>query len=360
MWKASGETDPFANAGFGPRLLIADFPVLWGKFFDAMEDAVVLANSERVYVKCNRAAARLLGAPIDRIVGRRVDDFIPADLLPELDGHWMAFLDAGSNRGEFTIVRPDGTCRTVDYAATAHVGPGIHISVMRDITERKEAERQAADNRAVEQARLKAAADTLLAELSHRVKNTLAVVQAIAHQTLRRGNSLDDFEVAFGGRLQALAIGHELLIRGNWEAVDLRLLIERSIAAVRPASADGAVEIRGPDIALSPKASITLALVVHELATNAARHGALSTAAGRVTIDWDRLASPAAGGGTRLHLRWVEQGGPPIADAPAAGLGITLIRRAIGFDLDGTAAVSFHDEGLFAELSIPLIDLPRI
>ena len=181
------------------------------------------------------------------------------------------------------------------------------IVTLTDITSRKHAEELQS---------------LMVAELNHRVKNTLAVVQAIADQTARRSSSLAIFREAFGGRLQALSMAHGLLTETRWSGVELTVLLRECLAPYRDR-----LRLQGPPILLPSQTIVPMSLIVHELMTNAAKYGALSTS-GHVEIDWeidDQM----------VLLTWVERGGPPVKDKKKAGFGSTLIERVAIHDLEG-------------------------
>jgi two-component sensor histidine kinase len=191
-----------------------------------------------------------------------------------------------------------------------------------------------AERRLVEHQRL------LMAELSHRVKNMLAVVQGIASSTLRRSCSLDDFGLAFEGRLQALSTAHTQLLRTDWRGAQLRGLLD---AVLAPHAAGDRLAISGSDVALDARQGVALALVLHELATNAARHGALAAPAGRIAIAWDTQAGTD---GPRLHLRWAETGLPGRPVIGRNGLGMRLITRSVEVDLGGQIDLQMGENDL--------------
>jgi two-component system, chemotaxis family, CheB/CheR fusion protein len=184
----------------------------------------------------------------------------------------------------------------------------------------------------------------LAAELSHRVKNSLAVVSSIAERTLPDGEAKHDLI----GRFHALGQTHDLLSRGGWTEAPLRELVMRELA---PHLADDGsnARVNGPPIMLKPQAALLLALVMHELTTNAAKYGALSTPGGRVDVAW-----AITGGSPRhLELTWTEQGGAEIGDLPKRGFGTELIERGIRFELEGEAELGVVDGGLHCRIVIP-------
>jgi two-component system CheB/CheR fusion protein len=188
----------------------------------------------------------------------------------------------------------------------------------------------------------------LVSELSHRVKNTLATVQSIAAQTIRHAASLESFYRDFSGRLQALAGAHALLTARNWQSLDLQYVVREPLRAY--AEAGERVRLQGPEIELKPGAALALSLALHELATNAAKHGALSTPEGAIAIDWDL-------DGTRDHrllrLVWSEHDGPKAAAPANHGFGLGLIERITSYELDGEVKYDFAPEGFTCELRLP-------
>ena len=206
---------------------------------------------------------------------------------------------------------------------------GNHV----DITERKQAE---------EARRL------LNAELDHRVKNALATVSAVVSRTREASLSADDFIAALEGRLRSMATAHELLSARQWQGLWLTELIRRELA---PYSTRDNTEIDGPGILLKPEAGQALAMVLHELATNAAKYGALSTKEGRVSIRWDRQLNGQPR--SRLVLEWQEIGGPPIVAPGASSYGTSTIRDLIPYELGGTVNLVFAPEGARCRLELP-------
>jgi two-component sensor histidine kinase len=207
------------------------------------------------------------------------------------------------------------------------------LLAIEDVTERQRAEHER---------------EMLVAELNHRVKNLFAVVRALVTQG-NGARSAEDYRLVLLGRMDALARTHDLLFESHWRGAELRSLA----AALQPfggARAE-AIEIDGAPVALSARQALSLSLVLHELATNAAKYGALSVPHGRVRLSWE--VEPADRG-RRVRLRWQEHGGPPVTAPEAAGFGTQLIRRAFGYELDGTADLTFESEGLRLEATFPL------
>jgi two-component sensor histidine kinase/PAS domain-containing protein len=207
------------------------------------------------------------------------------------------------------------------------------VGASRDITEQKDAERQQA---------------LLMDELSHRVKNNLAVVQAMASQTLRHATDPSMFAGAFMDRLSALASAHNLLTQSVWTGAELRRLAEVVLSPFVERLGNRELGIEGPDVSVSPSTAVTLALVLHELATNASKYGALSTAEGRIELSWtlqqETARQPVA------QLQWREFGGPPVKAPTRKGFGSRLIQSSAA-QLEGAARLDYRPDGLQAVLT---------
>ncbi|MET4202075.1 two-component sensor histidine kinase [Bradyrhizobium sp. LA8.1] len=180
----------------------------------------------------------------------------------------------------------------------------------------------------------------LIEELNHRVKNTLALMQAIAVQTFR--SSSRDERTKFEGRLGALAEAHNLLSQEKWAGSELRDVIARVLQPFL-LSNPGRIRMAGPTVPLSPRLAVVLSMIVHEIATNAAKYGALSNETGRVTLDWEVIADTPK---PRLRLIWSEIGGPPVTEPVQRGFGSRLIERSARDQLGGEATVDFLPRGV--------------
>jgi two-component system, chemotaxis family, CheB/CheR fusion protein len=192
--------------------------------------------------------------------------------------------------------------------------------------------------------------DTPISEMSHRVKNVLAAVQSIASQTLRQTRSLEGFKAAFNGRLHALASAHDLLVDEGWAGSDIRQLVLRTL---EPYHADERITVNGPRLNLRAQAGVALIMILHELATNAAKYGALSTSHGTLDVNWER---EDGNGRPQIRLRWIEAGGPPVKTPSRRGFGSELIRRSTTHELHGQATLDYREEGLRGELTFPWDD----
>jgi PAS domain S-box-containing protein len=186
----------------------------------------------------------------------------------------------------------------------------------------------------------------LLLELNHRVKNTLAMIQALARQTLRPGGDPEQAFAAFTGRLRTLTETHSLLSDGDWAGIGLLQLIAIQVQPL-VAAGTGQLELQGPDVLLAPDQALGLGLVLNELASNATRYGALSVPGGKVSIEWST-------DGRRLDLSWIERGGPQVVTVGRKGVGSVLIERSLDKLLTSTVSLTLGKDGAEARISLPL------
>jgi two-component sensor histidine kinase len=221
--------------------------------------------------------------------------------------------------------------------------------VVFDITERQEAFAQVADSERRQR--------LLIDELNHRVKNTLAAVQSISRQSAKRAGSIDDFRELFEARLIALSQTHNALTRSSWERARLEELLQQQLGPYPKEQ----VELNGPDVNLAPREALALGMVFHELATNAAKYGALSVPGGCVRLNWKVVSGGAR---AQLLLDWVETGGPAVEAPSRRGFGLRMVQGAVLGELGGAADLRFEPAGFHAALSIPLdfgqADEPRL
>jgi PAS domain S-box-containing protein len=189
----------------------------------------------------------------------------------------------------------------------------------------------------------------LVNELNHRVKNTLAIVQSIAMQTLRSDGVDAASRRAFESRLAALAAAHDLLTTENWESAPLRQVIEKAgLGCGAPADR---FRLTGPEVRVQPRTAVSIAMAVHELCTNAVKYGALSNEEGKVVVDWKVMQ---VAGSSRLHFQWREEGGPRVAAPSSRGFGTRMIERALAAELGGSARIEFPPQGICCTVEAPL------
>ncbi len=191
----------------------------------------------------------------------------------------------------------------------------------------------------------------LLAELDHRVKNTIANIQALVVQTSRSANTLTGFVEGLDGRIQSMAKAHSLLSQSRWEGVSIDKLLREELNPY--SNGHFAVSLSGNDVLLTPKSALSLSLAIHELATNAAKYGALREPKGRVGVHWRRTED----GG--IALSWHEAGGPPVTPPTRLGFGSTLIERALSMETGGTADIQYLPAGVTCEIYLPLSSISQ-
>ena len=202
--------------------------------------------------------------------------------------------------------------------------------IARDTTERKRSEAQIVN---------------LAREAEHRTKNILATVQATVR--LSHSSTADDLKKLIEGRINALAKVHTLFVESRWAGAELHTLVTQELLPYR-GEREGRVRINGPAVMLEPNTAQAIAISLHELATNAAKYGSLSTADGDVEIVW----SPTADG--RLSLRWTESGGPPVKRPTHRGFGTRIMEKIIGGQLGGKVCFDWRDQGLTCQIAMPL------
>ncbi|MGX9981591.1 HWE histidine kinase domain-containing protein [Methylobacterium fujisawaense] len=260
-----------------------------------------------------------------------VDQAVKAAVDPAGDGTYdIAYRTVGLEDGLDRWVAAKGQVFFAEGRAVRFIG------TVRDISEIKRTE---------EHQRL------LTGELQHRIKNTLAMVQAIANQTLRGATDIDEAREAFVGRLISLGRAHDILTQASWTAAPITEVIEGALCVHRQASVPR-IRISGPNVLLAAKPALSLALALHELATNAAKYGALLNADGFVDLRWRVVQK---GGQPRFCLTWSEQGGPPILSQPSRrGFGSRLIERSFSSEVGGEVKLTYASTGLICRLEAPL------
>jgi two-component sensor histidine kinase len=211
---------------------------------------------------------------------------------------------------------------------------------MLDITDRREAEERQ---------------HLILKELNHRVKNNLAVVQAIVSQTIRMSKPADAFE-RIQARLMAVSRTHDFLNRSNWGGVSLMDLLRGELEAFSAREANR-IGLRGVSVLLDSTTALALGLTFHELATNAAKYGSLSIEEGRLDVSWSLIA---AEGPTQLAVTWVESGGPPVRTPRRTGFGTRLIEGSVKGTLSGSVALEYARAGLQCRMVIPLPEAAKV
>jgi PAS domain S-box-containing protein len=306
---------------------------------ESSDDAIVSKRLDGTITSWNPAAERLFGYTAEEVIGRPISILAAPDRENEMPAN-LERIRRGEKVDRYETVRRRKDGSLVDISLTVSPirdGTGRIVGaskIARDITARKWAE---------ERQRM------LTAELSHRVKNLFAVVQVLAERSASKATSAAECIEAFRGRLQALNAAHNALIAANWNWASLLSLVQ---TALEPYLGDGdRIRMEVQDLRLNPDFAVTLASGLNELATNAVKHGALASPAGRVTL----TAHVEAGErGDELRLVWQEDGGP-VVDVPAqAGFGTTMLSQAIEYQHEGKVELDWRKEGLICRLTLPI------
>lgn len=319
------------------RELLAESDDFRRLFQQAPGFIAVLSGPDHVFTFANDAYLRLVG-------GRDVVGLPVREALPEIEGQgFLEMLDDVLARGEergatgASVLLQSGHDQPLeqfylDFSyAPIRDGEGKVTGVFvqgMDRTEATLAERRQA---------------LLMAELNHRVKNTLATVQSIASQTLRAARDMPSARRDFEGRILALSRAHNLLSERQWSDAGIRTLVENELAAHGPER----YGLEGENVPLNPKAAIAIAMVLHELATNAAKYGALSSDSGKVSVNWTV-------DGDELRISWHETGGPLVEAPSHKGFGSRMIARVVDGELGGAFDCDYAAEGFRCSLTIPL------
>jgi PAS domain S-box-containing protein len=239
-----------------------------------------------------------------------------------------------------TIGLDDGIERWISAKGKSEVEDGMvvrFIGTVRDISGLKAAQ---------------AHRELLAHELEHRMKNTMAMVSAIATQSFRAAETKEEAQTILGGRLHALNSAHDILTKSNWTGASMPVVIESALAP--HLSGEGRMRISGPDVELTAKQSLSLAMALHELTTNAIKYGALSLASGTIDIHWNYRFSDE---GPVLRFEWRERGGPAVTEPARRGFGSRLIERTLSADFGGSVNIEYAPQGLICHFETKLSDL---
>lgn len=292
-------------------------------------DAVVVMDTRGVVRGWNDVAASTFGLSADDAIGMRMSAAIIPERYREAHERGLAsFLATGEGPVLDTHIEIEGLSANgneipveLSITYTEHFGVPLFLGFLRDISERKAAERRQA---------------LLVQELNHRVKNLLGVVSGIAHLTLRGADSLDQFSGAFTGRLAALGRSHEILTSASWERASLRDLLA---ALTEPYGLGERIALAGEDLDLAPRDFIAVGMILYELLTNATKFGALAQPGGRLDIAWQHE-------GDALVLNWRESGVSGVTPPSRSGFGTKMIEMSVGHDLGGAAEWKWDGGGL--------------
>lgn len=289
------------------------------------------------FLLTNDALQNMTGRSADELQRLRRQELVDLEDASDVNQRFeQAARDAQPFEAEYRLKRADGTVAwvhdSVSVLGDTDGKANSFISVTLEIDERKRAEEKAG---------------LLLGELDHRVKNILAIVSSIVGQTLKSNLSPQSFTEAISGRITAITRAHSLLTnRGGAGVGTLRDLVDTELEPYQGRN----ISIDGPPIALAPKAGLSLAMAIHELASNAAKYGSLSVPTGQLSVFW----GVTEGTDRRLKLSWAETGGPPVSGPPSQrGFGTTLIERALGYEFDAEVDRSFPTSGVVCSIDLP-------
>ena len=302
------------------------------------DDAILSKDLNGIITSWNNGAERLFGYTADETIGRPVTILIP-DGMPNEEPAILARIRRGEAIDHYQTTRKhkDGSLIDVSLCVSPVLDAEGRVvgasKIARDVTHEKHAARQR---------------EVLINELNHRVKNTLATVQSIVYQSLRYATSMDAFAESFNARLIALSKTHDLLTTGDWIHAPLRDLVLNELAPYRNEA--NAVSLSGDDVQLPPRAVTTLGMLIHELTTNAVKHGALSMPGGHVEVSWQANSADSPG---RLHFSWKEIGGPPIIGPPShKGMGSRLL-ETLAVGLGGSTDLQYAPTGVCCFIDVP-------
>jgi two-component sensor histidine kinase len=323
------------RASVDPKL-----PVV-GQLFDLLPIAIYVCDASGLIIHYNGQAAKLWGRspklndPTDRFCGSYRMYHLDGGPIAHPDCPMAEVLRTGVSvrDREIVIERSDGSrgVALVNIDAFKDGSGNIlgAVNCFQDITERKRSERQIA---------------TLAREAEHRAKNILATVQATVN--LSQSDSPDGLKQAIEGRIKALAEVHALFVQSRWAGAELSSIAKQELAPYFQ-KGEPRVQIDGPALVLEPKTAQTIAVVLHELATNAAKYGALSDGEGRVEVKW------SCGADGQIGLRWTERGGPPVKMPTREGFGTHIVGRIVREQSKGEMRLDWNPAGLECEIVLP-------
>jgi two-component system CheB/CheR fusion protein len=308
---------------------------------ESSKDGIISHDLAGVITSWNAGAELLFGFTAAEAIGQVMNHLLHGpqpEHWPNLDATLAN--DQPVERFEAALMTKAGDALDVSITISpVREGDGRIVGasvVARDISERKATDRKA---------------ELLLGELDHRVKNILAVVSAVVSQTLSSGLTQEAFAVEVEGRIRAVAKAHSLLTHAGNGTLSLRDVIDTELAPYD--RNHGHIVVHGPDVEMTPKAGLALAMAIHELTSNAAKYGALSTQQGHLTV----ISSLSAGDeGMMLSLDWTEAKGPTVVTPTRRGFGTSLIERALAYELDATVTRSFAASGVVCQFLIPLTE----
>ncbi|PHY14029.1 histidine kinase [Caulobacter sp. B11] len=335
------------TAGVEARMRLEAAEARYRAVFDQAAMGVARVSGDGLFLEMNDRFCAIVRRDRDALLAGRFRDLVREEDRPAAVDQARALLDGelDSFVAERQVVSgADGTLIWIHLTISRVQSgdePAYLVIIVSDITARKQAE--------FEQQHYQGQLRLLINELNHRVKNTLATVQSMAAQTLKTERDPETAFQKFEARLMGLSQVHDVLTRESWHGADLGDVAERALAPFTEAA--GRMHIDGPPVWLAPNGALTMALIFHELATNALKYGALSTAAGSVSLTWTYDAQTRT-----LALTWTETGGPPVTPPTRRGFGSRLIERSLRGELKGAASMDYRPEGLVCAMRASLSD----
>ena len=289
----------------------------------------------------NKAYADFRGIQPGDLTGQALSRYLPDDVYEASVPVLERALSGEDVRYDFQMPDQKGEPHTLDirYAPQLDEEGAVVglVAAMTDVTRDRE-------NAAYR--------ELLHRELGHRMKNSLAVIQAIAGQTARQSSNIDDFLQSFRGRLAAMNSAQEILFLDDYTGAKLSELISSQVAPYAATRGSDTLRLSGPDVVVNADIAHSLGLALHELATNATKYGALSVDGGHVDLIWSITGAPQE---SKIVLHWSETGGPPAKEPQTAGFGSTLVRMSIETSLSGNVETEYTATGLRATFTIPMI-----
>jgi PAS domain S-box-containing protein len=329
------------TAFFVWRIRRLEREITWlASIVESGDDAIASSNLDGIITSWNKGAERIYGYLSEEIIGKPITILIPPERHHEEDVI-LESIRRGNRVDHFETIRRGKDGNLINISLTISPmrdanGTVIGASkIARDITERKRSEAQIA---------------ILAREAEHRAKNLLANVKAVVH--LSQAGTPDDLKKAIEGRIDALANVHSLFVQSRWRGAELGNLVRQELS---PYSHDGKerTQIDGPTVILKPDVAQAIAVALHELATNAAKYGALSGAKGEVHVQWSCAADD------RVMLRWTEAGGPPVNPPAHKGFGTEVIGAMIQSQAGGDMRLDWRTEGLVCKIALPSVACQR-
>jgi PAS domain S-box-containing protein len=302
---------------------------------ESSDDAIVSKDLNSIIKSWNRGAERIFGYTPDEVIGKPITILMPQDRLDEEEGI-LARIKAGERIEHYETIRrrKDGTLLNISLTVSPirnAAGQVVGASkIARDVTDRKKLEEER---------------ELLMAELNHRVKNTLATVISIERLSFSSNADVNAAREGFRSRLRALARAHERLAEANWRSILLQNLVEDAISPYIGTVSN--IAVSGPSTRVNARSALRVGLAVNELATNAAKYGSLSSVDGSLGVDWNVDDDGV------LELRWVETGGPLVSQPTRVGFGRMLLEQALTQELDSQVILNFDPKGLQCSIQIP-------